>query len=111
MSDKYKGPITVEINTNDEAEMKRVADELGTTPSEVRKTIEFSHEIFGQAELRELSKGQLVTSLMSVITLLVRDAGEETEQRHMCIRLTEGLWESVGLSPEPLGFTSSQKIH
>ena len=111
MDDKYKGPITVEINPEDAEELKRVADKLGTTPSEVRKTIEFSHEIFWNAELRELSKGQLVTSLMSVITLLVRDAGEEAEQRNMCIRLTEGLWESVGLSPEPFGFTRSQKIH
>lgn len=97
MADKFKGPITIEVDPSDEGALEKVARELGTTPQEVKHTIEFSHEIFANAELHELSKGQLVTALMSVITLLIRDAGGRDEQRHMCVRLTEGMWASVGL--------------
>ena len=113
MKDTPKLPITVDVDITDEQAIIDAARSLGTTPTDIKKTIDFSHEVFGLAEERDLSKGQLVTALMSVISMLVREAGDTQEQQDMCMRLFEGMWASVGLEGPPslLLRPSDEQVH
>jgi hypothetical protein len=113
MKDDFKLPITVDVDITDEQAIEEAARCLGTTPTEIKQTIDFSHEVFAVAEQRDLTKGQLVTALMSVISMLVRETGDEKEQQNMCLRLFEGMWVSVGLEGPPLMLTrpSNEQVH
>lgn len=101
MKSSYKIPITIDIDVTDQEQVEAAAKSLGTTPDMIVKTIDFAHEIFSGAESRGLTKGQLATALLSVVGLLVREAGEEEDRREMCMRLFEGMWATAGLTAKP----------
>ena len=90
-------PVSVELDLEDEASIEAAAKLLGTTPAEVRTTILFAQKVMQTAEERELTRGQMVTALMSVLTIMVKACGTTDEQGQFCFRLFEGLWASCDL--------------
>jgi len=90
-------PLTLDLNLGDEASIKAAADAMGTTPEAVRNTILFAQHVMETAEAQELTRGQMVTALMSVLTIMVKACGTSDEQGEFCFRLFEGLWASCDL--------------
>jgi hypothetical protein len=90
-------PLTVDIDLDDDVSVGRAAEALGTTTKTVRATLGFAQVIMARAEDNDLTTGQLITAVLSVMAVLVKDCGDEAEQREMCTHLFEGLWASVGL--------------
>jgi uncharacterized protein (DUF1778 family) len=90
-------PLTIDLNLEDEDSIKRAAEALGTTPESVRTTILFAQQVMETAEAQELTRGQMVTALMSVLTLMIKACGTTDEQGEFCFRLFEGLWASCDL--------------
>ncbi len=93
-------PLTIDIDLGDAESVEEAAKNLGTTPQMVRDTLRFAQIVMQKAEENDLTAGQLLTALMSVMSVLVRDCGSEEEQSKMCVHLFEGLWSSVGLPTE-----------
>ena len=73
-------PLTLDLNLGDEASIKSAADAMGTTPEAVRNTILFAQHVMETAEAQELTRGQMVTALMSVLTIMVKACGTSDEQ-------------------------------
>ena len=90
-------PLPLDLNLGDEASIKAAADAMGTTPEAVRNTILFAQHVMETAEAQELTRGQMVTALMSVLTIMVKACGTSDEQGEFCFRLFEGLWASCDL--------------
>lgn len=63
----------------------------------------FADLILQAAQANEMTTGQLTTALMSVLTLLVKDCGDQQEQSAMCHSLMAALWSSLEL---PSGTTT-----
>ena len=61
--------------TGDEPDSQQLAQQaaLNASPDELKKVIDFSHEVFTTAENHDLSNDQLMASLMAVITMLVKE--------------------------------------
>jgi hypothetical protein len=101
-------PLTIDLNLEDEDSIKRAAEALDTTPESVRTTILFAQQVMQTAEAQELTRGQMVTALMSVLTIMIKDCGTPDEQGEFCFRLFEGLWASCDLpSKAPFGIDES----
>ena len=101
-------PLTVDIDLSDDTSVEEAAKNLGTTPQMVRDTLRFAQVVMLNAEEKDLTAGQLLTALMSVMSVLVRDCGNEVEQSEMCVHLFEGLWSSVGLPSDRTPIPSKQ---
>ena len=93
-----KPPVLINLNLGDPASIAEAAEALGTTPEAIRTTVAFAHTIMKEAEGNDLTTGQLITALMSTLTVLIRDCGDEAEQDEMCHRLLEGLRSSLDLT-------------
>jgi hypothetical protein len=74
------------------------AKALGTTPDAVRTVVQFSHTIIQEAEGQDMTTGQLITALMSALTVLVKDCGDKEAQEEMCHHLFEGLRNALDLT-------------
>ena len=96
-----KLPLTLDIDVTDDAAVQEAADALGTTPENIKRTINFSHEVFVVAEDRGLTKGELATALLSVVGILVQEAGGEEDRKDMCMKMFEGMWATAGLPADP----------
>ena len=96
-------PLTIDLNLEDDESVLRAASALGTTPEAVRTTVGFAQIIVEKADDNDMSRGQLITALMRVLTLMVRECGTPLEQGQMCFRLMDGLWASCDL-PEDRSF-------
>ena len=103
-------PLTVDINLDDEDSVEWTASLLGVSPDMVKRVLRFCQTIMVNAEDQELTTGQLLTALVSVMTLLVQDCGDQDEQSDMCMRLFEGLRDSVGL-PTHATHVSAEQVH
>ena len=90
-------PLTIDLNLDDPDSIARAAETLGTTPEAVRKTVRFAQILIEKADENDLTRGQLVTAVMSVLTLMVKECGSSVDQAQMCFRLLDGLWASLGL--------------
>jgi hypothetical protein len=97
MPDKPAVPITIDLNLDDPDSIAQAAETLGTTEQAVRNTVRFAQIIVEKADDNDMTRGQLVTSLMSVLTLMVKECGPVVEQAQMCFRLFDGLWASLEL--------------
>lgn len=96
-----KLPLTLDIDVTDDAAVQEAADALGTTAENIKRTINFSHEVFVVAESRGLTKGELATALLSVVGILVQEAGGEDDRKEMCMKMFEGMWATAGLPADP----------
>ena len=96
-------PLSLDIDLNDEESVLLAAMALGTTPHALRAVVGFAQSVVAQAGDREMTRGQLVTAVMSVLTLMVKECGNTVEQGQMCRRLFDGLWASCDL-PEDSAF-------
>jgi hypothetical protein len=102
------------IDVTDKDAVQEAADTLGTTPENITRTIDFSHEVFAVAENRGLTKGQLATALLSVVGILVKDAGDEEDRKEMCQRIFEGIWATAEITSAPwfkVSGTSFETVH
>jgi hypothetical protein len=102
--------------TGDEPDSQQLAQQaaLNASPDELKKVIDFSHEVFTTAENHDLSNDQLMASLMAVITMLVKETGNTDQQKEVCTQLVIGLWTTIGLEgPPSLDFllSSSEQVH
>jgi hypothetical protein len=96
-----KLPLTLNIDVTDKEAVQAAADALGTTPENITRTIDFSHEVFAVAEHRGLTKGQLATALLSVVGILVKEAGDEEGRKEMCMKMFEGMWATAEITSTP----------
>ena len=113
MPDK-KFPLTIDVDLDDTEAIEEVAEALGTTPAAIQRTIKFGQDLICMAESKGLTKGQLVTALMSVVSMNIKECGDRQEQIEMAMHLFEGVWASLGLSPQfgaYLHSTSSDTVH
>ena len=90
-------PLSMDIDLDDEDSVRLAAMAMGTTPHVVRTVVTFAQSVVTQAEEHEMTCGQLVTALMSVLTIMVKQCGDPLEQGQMCLRLFDGLWASCDL--------------
>lgn len=91
-------PLLIDLDLGDPDSIEAAAEALGTTPEAIRTVVRFAHTIVQQAEAHELSTGQLITALMSTLTILIKDCGDKESQDEMCHRLLEGLRGSLDLT-------------
>jgi hypothetical protein len=91
-------PLLINLNLGDPASVAEAAEALGTTPEAIRATVEFAHTIMREAEGNDMTTGQLITALMSTLTILIKDCGDKADQDEMCHRLLEGLRGSLDLT-------------
>ena len=113
MPDK-KFPLTIDVDLDDTEAIEEVAEALGTTLAAIQRTIKFGQDLICMAESKGLTKGQLVTALMSVVSMNIKECGDRQEQIEMAMHLFEGVWASLGLSPQfgaYLHSTSSDTVH
>ena len=101
-------PLSIGVDLSDPASIEAAADSLGTTPEMVEDTLHFAQIIMEKAEDNDLTSGQLLTAVMSVIAVLVKDCGPLEEQSKMCVHLFEGLWSAVGLPADTLENSPTQ---
>ena len=102
-------PLSLDIDLTDEESVLLAAMALDTTPHALRAVVTFAQEVVAQAGDREMTRGQLITALMSVLTLTVKECGNPVEQGQMCHRLFEGLWASCDL-PEDSAFRQEGQV-
>lgn len=101
----------INIDDDDDASIEKAAQMLGIPPEDVRNTLTFSREVFIVAEAKKLTKGQLLTALMSVVSLLIKDTTDTEEERaEICTRLFEGLWVASEIEQAPKYSTDSGEI-
>jgi hypothetical protein len=101
----------IDINDDDDESIEKAAQMLGVPADDVRSTLTFSREVFIVAEAKKLTKGQLLTSLMSVVSLLIKDTTDTEEERaEICTRLFEGLWVAAEIEQAPKYSTDSGEI-
>ena len=85
------------IDPDDDEALERASEAIGTEPEILRKTMGFSREVFAMAEERTLTRGQLVTAVMTVLIETVSACGDRFEQSDMSDRLFEGLRAALNL--------------
>ena len=106
--------IRMTADMSDREQPARYAASLNVSPVELKRVFNFSEEVFTTSEKRGLSNGQLMTSLVAVITRLVRETGTTEQQTEVCAQLILGLWAAVGLEgPPPIDLlpASSEPVH
>lgn len=111
MTDKNKFPEIINIDVTDDESVEQAAKTLGVSPEHIVQTINFSHQVFRVAESRGLTKGQLVTALLSVVGILVKEAGDEEGRKEMCMRMFEGIWASAELEGLPSLVIHTARYH
>ena len=102
-------PLTIGVDLSDPASVEAAAESLGTSAEMVRDTLRFAQILMEKAEDNDLTSGQLLTAIMSVMAVLVRECGDADEQSEMCVHLFEGLWSAVGLPADVLELPSPTK--
>ena len=95
--------LALDVNLDDEDSILRAALALNTTPDAVRGVLTFAESVLTQAEEHEMTRRDLVTALLSVLTIMVKACDEPVEQGAICLSLSKGLWASCDL-PEDSAF-------
>ena len=101
-------PLTLDIDVNDDDAVVLAAMALDTTPEVVRAVLTFAQSVMTQAAEHEMTRAQLITALLSVLTVMVEAYDEPLEQGQLCFRLFEGLWASCDL-PRDIAFMQEAK--
>ena len=81
---------------------------LDTSPEVVRAVLTFAQSVMTQAAEHQMTHAQLITALLSVLTVSVRAYDEPMVQGQLCCRLFEGLWASCDL-PRDIAFMQEAK--
>ena len=106
--------IRMTADMSDREQLARYAASLNVSPVELKRVFDFSEEVFTTSETRGLSNGQLMTSLVAVITRLVRETGTTEQQTEVWAHLIILLWAAFGLEgPPPIDLlpASSEPVH
>ncbi|MBM63775.1 MAG: hypothetical protein CL484_12585 [Acidobacteria bacterium] len=101
-------PLTLDIDVNDDDAVVSAAMALDTTPEVVRAVLTFAQSVMTQAAEHQMTHGQLITALLSVLTVSVKAYDEPMEQGQLCCSLFEGLWASCDL-PRNIAFMQEAK--
>ena len=81
-------PLTIGVDLSDPASVEAAAESLGTSAEMVRDTLRFAQILREKAEDNDLTSGQLLTAIMSVMAVLVKACGMQTSSvRCVCISL------------------------
>jgi hypothetical protein len=101
----------IDIGDDDDETMENASKALGIPIEEVKLTLNFSRQIFLVAEAKGLTKGQLLTAIMSVASMLIRETTDTDEERaDVCKTLFEGLWAASEIQGAPAYPPSATEI-
>lgn len=93
--------LLIELDLDDQMALEAVGRELGTTVETVHKVANFAQQLLQVAHKQDLDANELIISLLSASSVVIKGCGAPQDQSDLCVKLFERLWASCSVPAQP----------